>query len=108
MGMFCQLSPLHHITLDDETKAAAKIPRDAAHFAWAYPVVEDGSGRQRARSSAEGAFLQFGGYVYFNESRDAVGANSICPAAIGTLGLMFSRPQILPQDVADVLTQQGR
>jgi len=106
--MFCQLSPLHQITLDEETKAAANIPLDAVHFAWAYPVVEDGLGRRSGRSSAEGAFLQFGGYIYFNNSRDAVGANSICPAAVGTLGLMFSRPQILAQEVASVLTQQGR
>lgn len=41
-------------------------------------------------------------------TRDAVGANSICPAAVGTLGLMFSRPQVLSQEVANVLTLQGR
>jgi hypothetical protein len=105
--VFCQLSPLHRITLDEETKVAANIPKDASHFAWAYPAVEDGSGRPGA-SSAEGAFLEFGGYVYFNHNKDAVGANSIRPAAIGTLGLMFSRPQILAQEVVNSLTQQGR
>merc|ERR1719482_726345 len=32
--VFCQLSPLHPITLDAETKVAANIPAAAIHFAW--------------------------------------------------------------------------
>jgi len=107
MGIFCQLSPLHQITLDAETKAAANIPKEATYFAWAYPIVNDGSVRLSGQSP-EMAFLEYGGYIYFNDARDAVGTNSICPAALGTLGLMFGRPQPLPQDIADTLTRQGR
>jgi hypothetical protein len=105
--IFCQLSPLHRITLDDETKVAASIPRNASHFAWAYPAVDDGSGGPR-RNSSEAAFLQFGGYVYFDTQGNALGTNSICPAAYGTLGLMFGRPHLLEKEVTDLLTQKGR
>jgi len=103
--MFCQLSPLHPITLDSETKAAANIPQDARFFAWCYPVVDVGT---RLPSTGEGTFLQYGGYLYFDDSREAIGTNGVAPAALGTLGLMFGRPQPLSQGVADKLTRQGR
>lgn len=35
---FCHCSPLHPTTLSAATRAAAGIPKSAAHFAWAYPV----------------------------------------------------------------------
>jgi len=104
--LFCQLSPLHRITLDDETKAAANIPRASEYFAWCYPVVDDGVPIQG--SSPEALFLQFGGYVYFSVSSDAIGSNCIAPAPLGTLGLMFGRAQSLLQPVVDTLTRQGR
>lgn len=103
--MFCQLSPLHPITLDTETKAAANIPQNAQFFAWCYPRVDDG---MRLPSTGEGAFLQYGGYVYFDDHRQAIGTNGVAPAALGTLGLMFGRPQPLSKGVADKLTRQGR
>eukprot|EP00401_Gymnodinium_catenatum_P077103 CAMPEP_0117505678 /NCGR_PEP_ID=MMETSP0784-20121206/25508_1 /TAXON_ID=39447 /ORGANISM="" /LENGTH=332 /DNA_ID=CAMNT_0005301111 /DNA_START=54 /DNA_END=1052 /DNA_ORIENTATION=- len=105
--VFCQLSPLHRLTLDSETKRAANIPDAAVFFAWAYPMVCDGS-LQVSAESPEGAFLQFGGYIYFDECRDAVGTNAIRPAALGTIGLMFGRPQRLPPVVVETLSKQGR
>lgn len=104
--IFGQLSPLHDVTLDDETKAAANIPLDSKYFAWAYPVVDDGSVGNGG--SAEHNFLKFGGYVYFSGSMDAIGTNSIAPAPIGTLGLMFGRGQVLPDRVMCILQQKGR
>mmetsp|Transcript_120615 Transcript_120615/g.257594 ORF Transcript_120615/g.257594 Transcript_120615/m.257594 type:complete len:320 (+) Transcript_120615:88-1047(+) len=106
--VFSQLSPLHEITLDEETKAAACIPKDARFFAWAYPVVQDGASTLNGFQGAEAAFLEYGGYIYFNSSRDVVGTNSILPAPLGSLGLMFGRSQQLPVAVADTLTRQGR
>lgn len=107
--IFCQLSPLHKITLDVETKQAANIPKEASYFAWAYPMVQDGLAMTAAQmQTGEGAFLQFGGYIYFNDSRDAVGTNSIRPADLGAEGLMFGRSQILHSAVAETLTRQGR
>jgi hypothetical protein len=105
--IFCQLSPLHAITLDSETKAAANIPIDATSFAWAYPMVLE-PGTARPRGVAEAAFIDFGGYMYFNDHRKVVGTNAIVPAPLGTLGLMFGRPQPLLASVADTLTKQGR
>lgn len=35
---FCHCSPLHPTTLSAATRAAAGIPKSAAHFAWAYPA----------------------------------------------------------------------
>mmetsp|Transcript_97456 Transcript_97456/g.271094 ORF Transcript_97456/g.271094 Transcript_97456/m.271094 type:complete len:279 (+) Transcript_97456:63-899(+) len=108
--VFCQLSPLHAITLDTETKDAANIPRLATHFAWAYPaVIEEAVLQAAARSHpTEQAFLQYGGYVYFDVRREIIGTNSICPAPLDTPGLVFGRAQALPEKVADVLTRQGR
>lgn len=105
--VFCQLSPLHPITLDAETKAAANIPDAATFFAWAYPMVLE-AGMSRPRGAAELAFVEYGGYIYFNDRREVVGTNSINPAPFGTLGLMFGRPQPLSQSVVDTLTKQGR
>lgn len=105
--LFGQLSPLHLITLDSETKAAANIPASATTFAWAYPMVLE-AGQQKPRGLAEASFIEYGGYIYFNDNRDVVGTNSINPAPLGTLGLMFGRPQRLPDHVADVMTKQGR
>jgi len=105
--VFCQLSPLHPITLDAETKVAANIPAAAIHFAWAYPMVME-AGTAKPRGAAEAAFFDYGGYIYFDDHRKVVGTNSITPAPYGTLGLMFGRPQPLSQTVADALTKQGR
>jgi len=105
--VFCQLSPLHLITLDAETKVAANIPAAATYFAWAYPLVLE-PGAQRPRGPAEAAFVDYGGYIYFNDEREVVGTNSITPAPLGTLGLMFGRPQPLSEDVAEILVRQGR
>lgn len=105
--IFCQLSPLHRITLDDETKDAANIPRQAEFFAWAYPAVDDGSGKMQG-TRPESVFLQYGGYVYFNGGRDAIATNAIVPAPFETLGLMFGRAQPLSQMAAETLTRQGR
>ncbi|CAK0859398.1 unnamed protein product [Prorocentrum cordatum] len=76
------------VTLDSETKAAANIPQDARFFAWCYPVVDVGT---RLPSTGEGTFLQYGGYLYFDDSREAIATNGVAPAALGTLGLMFVR-----------------
>ena len=35
---FCHCSPLHPTTLSAATRAAAGIPKSAAHFAWVYPA----------------------------------------------------------------------
>jgi len=103
--LYCQLSPLHKITLDDEMKEAANIPREATFFAWAYPVVDDGT---VLGNSAEHMFLKYGGYVYFNRVFEAVGTNSIAPAPLGSSGLTFGRAQDLPSKVEGILTRQGR
>eukprot|EP00416_Gambierdiscus_australes_P048665 CAMPEP_0171151410 /NCGR_PEP_ID=MMETSP0766_2-20121228/150056_1 /TAXON_ID=439317 /ORGANISM="Gambierdiscus australes, Strain CAWD 149" /LENGTH=535 /DNA_ID=CAMNT_0011615325 /DNA_START=70 /DNA_END=1677 /DNA_ORIENTATION=- len=105
--IFGQLSPLHEITLDEETKAAANIPAVATTFAWAYPMLLM-PGQQLPARPADRAFMEFGGYVYFDDFRNAVGTNAIQPARLGTLGLMFGRPQLLTKAVADQLTRQGR
>jgi len=104
--IFCQLSPLHLITLDDETKVAANIPEHSKYFAWAYPAVDDGTFRMG--TSAEHHFLLYGGYVYFCRDRKAIGTNSIAPAPLGTEGLMFGRAQDLATPVEQTLTRQGR
>lgn len=108
--VFCQLSPLHPITLDAESKDAANIPPSSTHFAWAYPVVVDEGVLQTAApgNGAEKAFLQYGGYVYFDRQSNVVGTNSICPAPLGTAGLTFGRPQDLPPSAVETLTRQGR
>jgi len=105
--VFCQLSPLHMITLDEETKKAANIPAAAIHFAWAYPMVLE-PGVRRPSGAADAAFIEYGGYIYFDDHRDVVGTNSISPAPFGTLGLMFGRPQPLPESVVSMMWKQGR
>mmetsp|Transcript_12676 Transcript_12676/g.26315 ORF Transcript_12676/g.26315 Transcript_12676/m.26315 type:complete len:261 (+) Transcript_12676:194-976(+) len=89
-------------------QAAANIPRESTFFAWAYPAVLDPSHGLPAAASPEKAFLEYGGYIYFNDRRDAVGTNSITPAPLGTLGLMFGRPQLLSQAPAETIERQGR
>jgi len=106
--IFCQISPLHRITLDDETKTAANIPKEAKFFAWAYPIVPMPGLQLPADGSPERAFLDYGGYVYYSNNRDTLATNAVVPAPLGTLGLMFGRPQLLPGDIRDVLTRQGR
>jgi len=108
--VFCQLSPLHPITLDSESKDAANIPRSAVHFAWAYPAVIDEAMLEPATRlyPAEAAFLKFGGYIYFDRYREVVKTNSIVPARLGSAGLVFGRSQMLPEKVVETLTRQGR
>lgn len=106
--VFCQLSPLHRITLDVEAKVAANIPKESKYFAWAYPVVLTDEHNSSGAQSAQRAFLDYGGYTYFNENRDVVGTNSIIPAPLGTPGLAFGRAQMLPTNVCEILTRQGR
>mmetsp|Transcript_75705 Transcript_75705/g.244997 ORF Transcript_75705/g.244997 Transcript_75705/m.244997 type:complete len:326 (+) Transcript_75705:85-1062(+) len=108
--VFCQLSPLHPVTLESEAKDAANIPRSAAHFAWASPaVIDEAVLRSTTRSHpAEAAFLTYGGYIYFDDRREVVGTNSIVPAQLGTPGLTFGRAQVLPGNVEETLTRQGR
>eukprot|EP00933_Yihiella_yeosuensis_P019077 TRINITY_DN15493_c0_g3_i1.p1 TRINITY_DN15493_c0_g3~~TRINITY_DN15493_c0_g3_i1.p1 ORF type:complete len:343 (+),score=43.57 TRINITY_DN15493_c0_g3_i1:75-1031(+) len=106
--IFCQISPLHKITLDSETKAAAQIPNEAAYFSWCYPMVLTSDGPRLTPGTPQCNFLTFGGYIYFNGERDVVGTNAISPAPLGTLGLMFGRSQCLPHQAADSLTRQGR
>jgi hypothetical protein len=106
--IFCQLSPLHTITLDLEAKIAAGIPSDATFFAWAYPVVEDVGSPIRFREDASGAFMRYGGFLYFDRDSSVVGANGIAPAPPGSRGLVFSWPQPLPDNVTECLTLQGR
>eukprot|EP00929_Paragymnodinium_shiwhaense_P071885 TRINITY_DN36507_c0_g1_i1.p1 TRINITY_DN36507_c0_g1~~TRINITY_DN36507_c0_g1_i1.p1 ORF type:complete len:322 (-),score=44.89 TRINITY_DN36507_c0_g1_i1:216-1181(-) len=105
--VFSQLSPLHPITLDDETKKAANIPLRATSFAWTYPMVME-PGQQLPRGPSETSFVQFGGYMYFDADFNIVATNSIQPAPLGTLGLMFGRAQPLSPQVVDTLTRQGR
>mmetsp|Transcript_107008 Transcript_107008/g.302562 ORF Transcript_107008/g.302562 Transcript_107008/m.302562 type:complete len:315 (-) Transcript_107008:198-1142(-) len=105
--VFCQLSPLHRITLDVETRAAAQIPADALYFAWCYPMVLTKDG-PRPGSGPRADFLTYGGYVYYDSARNVVGTNGIAPAPLDTQGLMFGRRQCLPQVVADALSRQGR
>merc|ERR1712050_73744 len=60
------------------------------------------------RGPAESAFVQYGGYVYFDDSSKVIGTRGISPAAFGALGLMFGRAQTLPEICAETLTKQGR
>jgi len=106
--IFCQLSPLHRITLDTETKAAASIPAAATYFSWCYPMVTTDDGPRLSGATGEQNFLTFGGYIYFDNKQDVVGTNAIAPAPLDTLGLMFGRAQRLPQQAAESLTRQGR
>lgn len=53
------------------------------------------------------AFFEHGGFVYFSESREAIGTTSISPAAFGT-SLIFGGAQPLPESVADILACKGR
>merc|ERR1719379_3410305 len=55
--VFCQLSPLHGITLDAEAKVAANIPEESKYFAWAYPVVLTSEHGSRGTQNAQRAFL---------------------------------------------------
>jgi len=55
----------------------------------------------------ERAFLEYGGYVYFDHNCTVVGTTSISPASVGT-GLLFGASIPLPEDVAEALSRQGR
>jgi len=92
---------------DTETKAAANIPAEATCFAWAYPMVLE-PGTQRPQRAEIASFIDYGGYIYFDDNRNVVGTNAIVPAPLVTLGLMFGRPQPLPENIVDRLTKQGR
>merc|ERR1719491_1117599 len=105
--VFGQISPLHAITLDSETKVVANIPKSATFFAWAYPMVLE-PGCRGPTGVAEASFIKYGGDIYFNDHRNVVGTNCISPASLGTLGLMFGRQQRLPASVAEEMTKQGR
>jgi len=84
------------------------IPSDATFFAWAYPVVEDVGSPIRFREDASGAFMRYGGFLYFDRDSSVVGANGIAPGPPGSRGLVFSWPQPLPDTVTECLTLQGR
>lgn len=105
--LFCHCSPLHPTTLSAATRAAAGIPKSAAHFAWAYPVDKLKHPDLWPLPGPERAFLEYGGYVYFDHDCTVVGTTSISPASVGT-GLLFGASIPLPEDVAEALSRQGR
>lgn len=104
--VYFQFSPMYEVTLDDEAKDQAKIPRPSRHFAWAYPALDSELFAQG--NTPEMNFLAFGGYTYFDQARSAIGTNAIAPAPIGTPGLSFGRAQNLPKDIEKVLHRDGR
>jgi hypothetical protein len=69
-------------------------------------VLEPGA--VHPRGPAEKAFVNFGGYMYFDNTQNVIATLSIEPAPLGTLGLMFGRPQRLSFEVEDTLSRQGR
>ncbi|CAE7946944.1 unnamed protein product, partial [Symbiodinium sp. KB8] len=108
--LFCHCSPLHPTTLSPATRAAAGIPELAKFFAWSYPAELAGELRGRIISTLNGperAFLEYGGYVYFDSELNVVGTTSISPTSAGT-GLIFGRPLPLAEGVAAALFRQGR
>eukprot|EP00929_Paragymnodinium_shiwhaense_P051704 TRINITY_DN25976_c0_g1_i1.p1 TRINITY_DN25976_c0_g1~~TRINITY_DN25976_c0_g1_i1.p1 ORF type:complete len:652 (+),score=127.54 TRINITY_DN25976_c0_g1_i1:90-2045(+) len=88
-----QIAPVIQVTLDDESKASAGIPKEATEFFWCNPIYGLG-GDEKARayfstSTPSAAFLVYGGYVYLDKR------GRICKmAAIGLgEGLRFGAPQ---------------
>ncbi|CAK9102536.1 unnamed protein product [Durusdinium trenchii] len=105
--LFCHCSPLHPTTLSTATRAAAGIPKSAAYFAWAYPVDKSKHPELWPLSGPERAFLEYGGYIYFDKDCNVVGTTSISPTSVGT-GLLFGGSSPLPEEVSEALSRQGR
>ncbi|CAJ1450482.1 unnamed protein product, partial [Effrenium voratum] len=104
---FCHCSPLHPTTLSAASRAAAGIPKTANFFAWAYPVEKSKVPDLWHLSGPERAFLEYGGYVYYDKDCNVVGTTSISPTSVGT-GLIFGGSLPLAEEVADALAKQGR
>ncbi|CAJ1374453.1 unnamed protein product [Effrenium voratum] len=105
--LFCHCSPLHPTTLSAASRAAAGIPKTANFFAWAYPVEKSKVPDLWHLSGPERAFLEYGGYVYYDKDCNVVGTTSISPTSVGT-GLIFGGSLPLAEEVADALAKQGR
>lgn len=106
-AIHCLLSPLHKVTLNTRTRAAACISKAAAYYAWAYPVAKPDLIRAMYHLPVERSFFEHGGFIYFDEGREAVGATSISPVSCGT-SLIFEAPCPLATSVAETLTSLGR
>eukprot|EP00966_Prymnesium_polylepis_P326408 7382323-Prymnesium_polylepis.1 len=73
------MSPFFGITLDEKSRVAAGIPRDATHFAFCYPVsglvVEELLDAARTRQWL--FHLLIGGFVYFDQYGDIIQTNAL-------------------------------
>lgn len=104
-----RLSPLYRITLSDDARELTGIPMEASHFAWAYPMVRSASAPLGSESSEDGAFLAFGGFVYFDEMAHVLQAQALAPDRRGSpVALTFGRPKPLPPAVHSQLRAQNR
>ena len=111
------LSPMSPVSLDENTKMNAGIPRNAKFFAYAYPLDCLAADTASMLSLIIGSmsrlddelffFFLLGGFVYFDESQSFLQANAISFKQTDR-ELRFDGPFHAKAEAADVLKRSGR
>eukprot|EP00931_Biecheleriopsis_adriatica_P086716 TRINITY_DN61326_c0_g1_i1.p1 TRINITY_DN61326_c0_g1~~TRINITY_DN61326_c0_g1_i1.p1 ORF type:complete len:903 (+),score=182.54 TRINITY_DN61326_c0_g1_i1:337-2709(+) len=95
--LHAHLTPLDHVSLSQEERAATFIPADAVKFAWCYPFLSDWGLTSASEevitllTDPDVVFLTIGGYVYFDSEMRVVQINGAMPDPRGIL--KFGRPK---------------
>eukprot|EP01083_Nonionella_stella_P068540 182101_1 len=112
-GVSGNISPLHIVTLNAESKKHAQIPADAKYFAWCYPSVLPSNEicltqEQMPTWAADPNIMFFtvGGYMYFDTKCQLLRINTLIPSADG--GLQFSKPMKWDNRFTSCLHKAGR
>jgi len=107
------ISPLHGITLSNKRRQEASIPEEATHFAFSYPFKDDWETIMKKAGVAgvdpekgealcpDVAFLQMGGYIYFQEGEDTFKPLQINALTLKGDQLYFSKPKTYSMDEAE-------
>lgn len=100
------LSPLVKIDLSPDTRDLAGIPRDAAWFAWSYPVA--GLRPTSGGGPADACFVLTGGWLYIDESRTRIVRAACMRPAEKDATIQFSHRQAWGDGWSEQLARTGR
>eukprot|EP01006_Ploeotia_vitrea_P014724 TRINITY_DN4018_c0_g1_i1.p1 TRINITY_DN4018_c0_g1~~TRINITY_DN4018_c0_g1_i1.p1 ORF type:complete len:1091 (-),score=90.93 TRINITY_DN4018_c0_g1_i1:122-3121(-) len=103
--MMGTLSPRSRVTLPPEERQRARIPVQATHFAFAYPLPGVNTiGKKFDLNDPRHLFLTIGGFIYFDPIGRPIRKNGIAAGK----DLFFDGPYKLPRSVRTALEGQGR
>lgn len=100
-GIKGQASPIQPVTISGPNRETMMIPEEATHFVWAYPAGDwkqmilcgPINQEQQDANSLVQNFLSVGGFIYFNNDGQFVGATTLGMINSAGGGMRFGKPK---------------